>query len=1096
MKYLPDGISLQTALVSFFAVVTIIAVVLVWLLSYHGGRSAVNEVAHQLRGEIAEHINEHVRDFLALPQVINQANARTIALESGLAHDQESLVAHFAKQVDLFPTVTSIYFGNALGGLANSGREIMDDSRYVIVTDGFQSGTFRKIALDSDVRQGRELAVISHFDARTRPWYTNALAQGGPVYSDIYIIFTGQDMSLAASRPVYDPEGTFLGVASVDLFLSHLSKFLQEQRIGKTGQAFIIERSGELVACSKSRVLMVDDDSSLSRRVHGLESDNLIVREAVRTLKNWFDAPNVLEGELFLNFEIQGHNHLLQVASLRVEPGIDWLVAVSVPEADFMAGIAAQNRITILLTLGVLALALLTGLLVARGIVRPISLLDGASRKLTSGSHPEEIDEKTCFVEARNLTRSFNQMSRKLSGTIQMLNAELAERKQTEEALRESESRYRELVENANSIILRMDKDGVVIFFNEFAQHFFGYKLDEIIGRNVVGSIVPVTDATGKDLRNMISEIGLHPERYMSNENENMLKDGSRVWISWTNKILPDASGNAKEILCVGKDVTEFRQAQFALLESEERFRVLFRQNPDPLFIWRMDDSLFDVNDAACRLLGYARVELLGMTLADIQAPSVRGRHGTIIGKEVTLSAFEGLDLHKDGTEIPVEVVNAPIILHGESYVLSAARDITDRKRVETVLAMAKEQAEAANIAKSEFLSNMSHELRTPFNGIMGMMQLLQTTSLDEEQQKFVAAAIQSSDRFTRLLSDILDISSIEAGKMVICPAQFDLSEILESIHGLFTVTARQKGLALESTKAPDVPERIIGDAVRVKQILFNLVGNALKFTDKGTVQVHLSTLSAAKGEDTRIMFAISDTGIGIPDHKFKDLFQLFAQVDGSYTRPYQGAGLGLAIVRRLVALMGGNIDVESVVGQGTTVHVVLPFALPAGDDAELDAAVSLPEEPKKHLNILLAEDDPLNQLFMRSILEKLGHTVTLANNGQEALNFLEQNDFDCILMDIQMPVMTGDEATKRIRSQESEVRGQESESREISSELQPSTFNLQRPRRIPIIAVTAHTQPGDRERFLASGMDDYLAKPVGIKDLEKVLGKYARQAA
>ncbi|WP_052813119.1 ATP-binding protein [Desulfonatronum thioautotrophicum] len=291
------------------------------------------------------------------------------------------------------------------------------------------------------------------------------------------------------------------------------------------------------------------------------------------------------------------------------------------------------------------------------------------------------------------------------------------------------------------------------------------------------------------------------------------------------------------------------------------------------------------------------------------------------------------------------------------------------------------------------------------------------------------------------------------------------------TISGLFEVAARQKGIALECSMEPDVPAHVLGDTARIKQILFKLVGNALKFTEKGTVQVHLSALSAAKGGDARIMFSISDTGIGIPDHKFKELFQPFTQVDGSYIRSHQGAGLGLVIVRRLVALMDGNITVKSEVGQGTTVHMVLPFKLPARDVSETTHAAPAPGETSKRLNILLAEDDPLNQLFMRSILKKLGHAVTLANNGQEALDFLKQSDFDCILMDIQMPVMTGDEATKAIRESSS----------------------LGYKRTIPIIAVTAHTQPGDRERFLAVGMDDYLGKPVGVDNLEKVLERNVR---
>ncbi|WP_052812927.1 hybrid sensor histidine kinase/response regulator [Desulfonatronum thioautotrophicum] len=553
------------------------------------------------------------------------------------------------------------------------------------------------------------------------------------------------------------------------------------------------------------------------------------------------------------------------------------------------------------------------------------------------------------------------------------------------------------------------------------------------------------------------------------------------------------------------KERLEKRSAGEALERSERLFRNLFEQHAAVKLLVDPDTAaIVDANQAAAEFYGWSRDQLKAKHIPDINTlPPEQIKSNMRKALIEHCVSFEAQHKLADGTLRDVEIFSSPIQSGNKTLLHSIVHDITSRKKAERALIAAKELAEAANIAKSEFLANMSHELRTPFNGIMGMMQLLQTTPLNEEQQEFVSAAIESSKRFTRLLSDILDISSFEAGKATLTTSEFNPVEALESVMDLFALRAREKGLDLDMTVDPAIPRNVLGDVTRVKQILFNLVGNALKFTDKGSVHAALTPLSAAKGGDLRIMFSISDTGIGIPEDKLGNLFKPFVQVDGSYTRPYQGAGLGLSIVKRLMELMNGNGCVETVVDRGTTVHVVLPFTLPAGDAAKT-AQAAAPGVRKEHLNILLAEDDSLNQMFMTHVLKKLGHAVTVANNGQEAVDLFLAGDFDCILMDIQMPVMTGVEATKMIRLQESEFRSQKSEDEDGTSEkrhrtsgpqvsglsLQPSKNPPPSPH-IPIIAVTAHTQPGDREKFLAAGMDEYLGKPVGMEDLDFILKRF-----
>jgi len=311
--------------------------------------------------------------------------------------------------------------------------------------------------------------------------------------------------------------------------------------------------------------------------------------------------------------------------------------------------------------------------------------------------------------------------------------------------------------------------------------------------------------------------------------------------------------------------------------------------------------------------------------------------------------------------------------------------------------------------------------------------------------------------------------------------------ELADSVTDLFTVTARDKGVNLECSIDSDISSLLIGDEARVRQILFNLVGNALKFTKHGSVKLEMTSLGAGKDETFNVLFTVSDTGIGIPDDKLKDLFKPFVQVDGSYTRSFQGAGLGLAIVKRLVDLMGGKVSVASTVGEGTTIHLLLPFKLPEGVSApKIQGATGRLREAQRKLRILLAEDEPSNAMPIQSLLEKAGHTVTLAEDGQQVLDLLKAQDFDVILMDVQMPVLNGVEATQEIRRLEDEKNSS------IPAFQHPSIQASQHSR-IPIIALTAYAMLGDREKFLEAGMDDYLGKPTRMEDLQKVLERIVR---
>ena len=398
----------------------------------------------------------------------------------------------------------------------------------------------------------------------------------------------------------------------------------------------------------------------------------------------------------------------------------------------------------------------------------------------------------------------------------------------------------------------------------------------------------------------------------------------------------------------------------------------------------------------------------------------------------------------------------------------SVSIDLTERKRVEEDLLLAKERAESATRAKSQFLANMSHEIRTPMNAVIGLTGLLLSTPINSEQRDYIETIRSSGDSLLAVISDILDFSKIEGGMLESEP--FDLHKVLEDSVNMVSSPARDKGIALSFSLEPGVPRQILGDQARLKQILVNLLGNAVKFTEKGEISATVSASGPPQkmGGLEEIMFAVKDTGIGISRDHMGRLFQSFSQADPSTTRKYGGTGLGLVISKNLAERMGGRIWAESEPGKGSVFYFTIkgrpsPGVLPAEPEDILPGPLAEFEgQSRSNLRILLAEDNAVNQLVALRMLERLGCRADTAANGKEVLKAMQNRSYDIVLMDVQMPEMDGLEAARRIRS---------------SKGVQPY-----------IIAMTAHAMKGDREVCLEAGMDDYVSKPVRMEELRAAM--------
>jgi two-component system sensor histidine kinase/response regulator len=752
------------------------------------------------------------------------------------------------------------------------------------------------------------------------------------------------------------------------------------------------------------------------------------------------------------------------------------------------------------------------------------------------------------------------------------------------------------LISSLNDGIVSLDRHNNIVEWNRGAEIIFGYTKEEALGKNVDKLVGKRRFSEAKEITNGTFIEG---KRFNIPDTVRFRKDGSPVEVSISSSPIIRL-GKIIGAVAIYKDISDWKEKERQIQNLKEFNENIVNSLAEGILIEDEKGTIVFVNPALEKMLDCTSDELVGQSWEKIVPEEERDKIAdkTSSRQLKTTEKYEARILIKNGSTVPVLISAQTLFENGQfKGVLTAFTDITEL--VET-----RREAHAANRAKSEFLANMSHEIRTPMNGIIGMTELALGTDLTDEQRVYLEAVKESADSLITIINEILDFSKIEASKIEIANIEFNIHQALGDMVSALAVQAHKKGLELAYEASPEIPHRVVGDPVRLRQVLLNLISNAVKFTEKGEVVITLTAKDQTE-DDAVFLFTVKDTGIGIPKDKQKQIFESFSQADGTITREYGGTGLGLTISSRLVGLMGGEIGVESQPGQGSQFFfsvrlglqkgpeprlipveaenlaglrilvvddnltnrtildnmlknwrmqptclakgkealpylqeahregqfislVILDSQMPEMDGFSLAAEIkqmpSLPQpkiimltsagvrgdaarcrslgisayltkpvrqselldaimyvlgdsfrkkgnaplitkyvikESRESFHILVAEDNAINQKMVENILKKQGHTVILAGNGEEALTEWKREQFDLILMDVQMPGTDGLKATQRIRTEEKK-----------------GGFYT------PILALTAHSMKGDRQRCLEAGMDDYISKPINPSEL------------
>lgn len=960
------NVPLSRVLVVPFLLQISLAVGLTGYLSFRNGQRAVNEVASELRQEIANQVKQDLQTFLSTPHQILNGNKN--ALQFGLLNMQDisAWEPYLMQQLEVFPSALAIAISNEQG--EHLSVEKLNNDEFLVRKSGQLSNyNLYSYTVNGKGQRTQLPEIIKNFDPRSRPFYQTAIKQRQFSFSPIYSPLTEKTLRISASVPIYNSQGKLLGVNTILSHLSDIGKYLRSLKVGKSGQIFIIERSGLLVAASTGEQPFFFKNGS-TIRLPATESSNYLTQATSKFLANKFGSLNKIHHLQELEFSVNGQRQFLEIQPFNSETNINWLIAVVIPEGDFMEQINRHTQITIFLCLGAFVLATALGILTTRWIAQPVLRLSRAAKALaqtaTDGSfsnNAESVVTVEGIAELEVLGQSFNQMSQELRASFEQLELRVEQRTQ------ELQQEIRERIQNEQQ--LRQHSQAL----GELAKH------RAISAGDLETAFQIITEKAAQ---------ALEVERVS-------------IWLY---------NSDRSKLQCVDLYERSHNRHSAGLERSRAEYPVYFAAVASARTITVNDTS----NDP--RVQEFWR-ELLepNNTVSLIDAPIWVGGEvvGMVFNEQVGITRQWKLSEQNFAGSI--------------TDFVALTLEVCDRQRAEVALRQAKEAAEVANLAKSAFLANMSHELRTPLNSILGITEALQDEvcgPVTQEQHKSLTTLENSGKHLLALINDILDLAKIESGKMELELAPTSVRKLCESSLIFFKQQAFKKNIRLNSQIAENIG-KIQVDERRIRQLLINLLSNAVKFTpDGGEVRLEVATqIDQNTNKINTIQLSVVDNGIGITQENLSNLFQPFVQVENSYTRRYAGTGLGLSLVKRIAELHGGSISVESEVNKGSRFTVTLPWKEPERQIRELVEDAEIPSiklVESEHISseplILLAEDNEANVLTITQYLKAYGYRIVLANNGQQAIEIAKTQRPQLILMDVQMPEMDGLEATRQIR--------------------------------------------------------------------------------